>query len=534
MLLTPEQIISRFRSLSVRRVTWENHWQEVTDFTIPTKNQITQRGSPGEKRNPQLTETTGPQSAELLAGALQGMLTNPNSMWFKLSTGIQKVDDDDEARQWLQKNSLVLMNGMNNSNFQTEIHDFYLDLVTIGTATMFVEEDDKDIFRFSTKNISEIYISENNRGMIDEVYRRFKWDARNIVRQYGLKNVGKLVQKLFKEDQSKEVNMIQAIYPLKIDPSEKIPSILSRHEFVSQVLVEEDRHIVEQKGFREQPFVVSRWVKGSNEIYGRSPSTKTLAEMKMINEMDRTMLQGAQKTINPPLQMADDGVVLPLDTSPGGLNYVRAGVPDIKPIFDNTRIDLGFDYLAERRQRIRDGFFIDQLQLREGPQMTATEVLQRTEERMRLLGPMLARQRSEFLAPLIQREFAIARRRGLIDDPPQIIADLPGELQVHYSSVIARAQRINEAQNVLRAFEFLTPLAQAKPELLDNFDVDGVVKFVARTFELPPELLHNRKDVEETRNNRAAAQQKAEQQVSNQADAEVLDLVSGAAANVAG
>ena len=61
----------------------------------------------------------------------------------------------------------------------------------------------------------------------------------------------------------------------------------------------------------------------------------------------------------------------------------------------------------QRRGAIRDAFYVNQLMMQSGTQMTATEVLQRTEEKMRLLGPVLGRLQSELLQPLITRAFNI-------------------------------------------------------------------------------------------------------------------------------
>jgi hypothetical protein len=61
----------------------------------------------------------------------------------------------------------------------------------------------------------------------------------------------------------------------------------------------------------------------------------------------------------------------------------------------------------QRRNAIRDTFYVNQLMMQNGPQMTATEVVQRNEEKMRLLGPVLGRLQSELLRPLIDRTFAI-------------------------------------------------------------------------------------------------------------------------------
>ena len=141
-----------------------------------------------------------------------------------------------------------------------------------------------------------------------------------------------------------------------------------------------------------------------------------LPEVKTINVMTETMIMGAQKVIDPPVQLPDDGFILPIEVVPGGINYYRSGTSDrIEPLFNDTRIDFGFQALEDRRKRIREAYYVDQLQLQQGPQMTATEVLQRTEEKMRLLGPMLGRQQAELLRPLIDRVFEIMLRRGKID-----------------------------------------------------------------------------------------------------------------------
>ena len=81
----------------------------------------------------------------------------------------------------------------NRSNFQQEIFELYHDLITFGTAAMFIEEDDDDLLKFSTRHINEIFIAENEKGRIDTVFRRFKISARAAIRQFG--DVSKQYQK---------------------------------------------------------------------------------------------------------------------------------------------------------------------------------------------------------------------------------------------------------------------------------------------------------------------------------------------------
>jgi hypothetical protein len=73
----------------------------------------------------------------------------------------------------------------NRSNFQQEIFELYHDLITFGTAAMFIEEDEEDFIKFSTRHIDEVYIAENDKGRIDTIYRRFNLSARAVVQKFG-------------------------------------------------------------------------------------------------------------------------------------------------------------------------------------------------------------------------------------------------------------------------------------------------------------------------------------------------------------
>ena len=58
-------------------------------------------------------------------------------------------------------------------------------LITFGTAAMFIEEDNDDLLKFSTRHIDEVYIAENDKGRIDTIFRRFHMTARALVQKFG-------------------------------------------------------------------------------------------------------------------------------------------------------------------------------------------------------------------------------------------------------------------------------------------------------------------------------------------------------------
>lgn len=502
MARLPKELKSIADSLASIRGTWENHWQEITDLMLPNKNTITSTKWPGQKRNRDIFDNTAIVSGGLLSGFLHSTLTSPNRPWFELTTGEREIDERDDVGRWLQRTSRQILNTMNGSNFQTEVSELYSDLVYLGTG-VFTTEEDKDVtVRYRARFIKEVYIRENNLGKIDEVYRKFEWDARQIAQEFGEKVLTKDIKKALRDNDTRTFEILHAIYPRTgevITPFNKA--------FASTWMLYDDEKIVREDGFNEFPFAVPRWSKAPGEVYGRGPGVVALPDTKMINVMTQTVIKGAQKVVDPPMQAPSDGFLFPIMTRPGGLNFYTPGTNDrIEPILNDARIDFGFQAMDDRRNRIKEAFFVDQLQLGQGPQMTATEVLQRTEEKQRLLGPLLGRMQSEFLRPVIDKTFEIMARAGKFDEAPEIIQGR--NLDVNYSSMIARSQKVTEIQNILRYIEVLQPMAAVKPEILDIIDGDAYARETASLLGVSKRIFNDTGRVQEIRDARADAQER--------------------------
>lgn len=505
--LTPKKIKENLAKLKGERGNFEIQWQEITDLMAPRKNNVITKRSPGEKRNVQVLDNTPMVSSEMLAGALHGFLTNPYGDWFEYTTGDLKLDQQDDVRLWLQDSARRTNHVINASNFQTEVHELYQDLTTICTACMYLEEDKRDIVRFSTKFIGDFYINENNKGFVDEIYREWRWTADQIIAEFGKEKMPDVVMKSYEKGDGQTFLCMHAVYPsTKLDPD--------GNGFQSQYILADQEIEIKTAKYLSFPYMVPRWAKAAGEKYGRGPGFNALPEAKVLNKMNETMLIGAQKVVDPPIQMEDDGVILPIITRPGGINFRRPGSDPIRPVFNDTRMDFGYQAMEDRRKRIRDAFYVDQLKLQQGgPMMTATEVMQRTEEAMRLLGPMLGRMQIEFLRPLIDRVFDIMLRRGLFLPVPEVLKGKT--IEVRYSSFIAKAQRMNESQNIVRAFQALQPFLVLDPATADNFDGDGAARMVAYQFSLPAELMRRTDDVAKRREAKAQAAQAAAKQQQN-------------------
>ena len=274
--------------------------------------------------------------------------------------------------------------------------------------------------------------------------------------------------------------------------------------------------LISQGGFEALPYVVPRFLKATGEVMGRSPAMTALPDVKMLNLMSKTIIQAAQKQIDPPLLVPDDGFLLPIRTQPGGLNFFRSGSREtITPLNTGANIPIGLNMEEQRRTAIRQAFYVDQILTAGSPQMTATEVIQRQEERMRVIGPVLGRLMNEMLRPLIDRVFALMLRNDMLAPAPEILQGR--DIDIEYVSPLARAQKSSSLNNTMRALEILLPLAQSLP-VGDHIDPDGLVRHVTDSLGVPKATLRSQREVNETREARAQAEQEAMQRQRDQED----------------
>jgi hypothetical protein len=340
-----KQLDERYKTLQTQRSNWEKHWQELADYMLPRKADITKKRTQGDKRTELIYDGTAIHAVELLSSSLHGMLTSPVSPWFSMRYRDPALQRDDAANEWLELSLDQMYQAFNRSNFQQEIHELFYDLVVFGTAALFVDMD-KDGLRFNARHIAEICISENSQGEVDTVYRKFEITARAMAQRFGLENLPDIAKKDFEKDPYKKHKVVHAIYPRGESKGgvgkQKAVASLYYHADTLQQLGE--------GGFDSFPFMVPRFVKDSVSTYGRSPSMNALPDVKMLNKMSEVTIRAAQKQIDPPMMAPDDGFVLPVRTTPGAINFYRSGTRDrLEPLQIGANNPLGLAMENERR-----------------------------------------------------------------------------------------------------------------------------------------------------------------------------------------
>ena len=506
-------LLTRFSGLEEMRQPWVGSWQELTEYMLPRKNSFAASGSAmagrGRTGDERIFDSTPMHALELLASSLGGLLTNSSMPWFDISVKDRFLGDATDVRSFLQeaRERMVTVFNSEDTGFQTHVHELYLDVALLGTAVMYVEADAQTVVRFSARPLGEVFVAESVRGQVDTVYRRYEITARQAAQEWGAACSDETKRKA--EDRPEEkVEILHAVFP-RTDRDPRGLGVVN-FPFGSVYMEVKNSHILEESGYLEMPYMVPRWAKAAGEIYGRGPGQTALSDTRVLNAMARTALMAAEKMSDPPLMVPDDGFLGPVRSGPGGLSYYRAGSTDrIEPLPVNVDLRATEEMMTQRRESIRRIFLGDQLSP-EGPAVTATEAVIRQSEKMRMLGPVLGRLQTEFLSPLIKRVFRIMLRSGELPAFPQGLT--PDDLEVRYTSPVARAQKQYEAQGLAQTMEYLAPLVGGADALgiMDNFDTDRVARHVAELFNTPSDYLKAE--------DRVAAAREAKQQAASGAE----------------
>jgi len=508
-----KSLLTRFQGLEETRQPWVSSWQELTEYMLPRKNTFTSNGTSGLSRgqigDERIFDSTPMHALEQLASSLGGLLTNPAMPWFDIRTKSAEQGDDKAVRSFLEqaRERISALFNSEETGFQTNVHELYLDITLLGTAVMYVEADPQAVVRFSTRPLGEVFVAESARGVVDTVYRRFEMTARQAAREWGA-SCSDEVRKKAEDKPDEKVEILHAVFPRTNRDPFGIGAVNFPYGSIYMEIASE--HVLEDSGYLEMPYLVPRWAKAAGEIYGRGPGQTALSDTRVLNAMARTALMAAEKMSDPPLMVPDDGFLGPVRSGPGGLSYYRAGSSDrIEPL--PVRVDLAAteNMMQQRRDSIRRIFMGDQL-APEGPAVSATEAVIRQSEKMRVLGPVLGRLQTEFLSPLIKRVFNIMLRAGQLPPFPDGLS--PDDIEVRYTSPVSRAQKQYEAQSLPQVMQYLAPLVGSQDAfgIMDNFDTDRVARHVADLFGTPADYLKPQEDVVASREQKSKAQNGAQ------------------------
>lgn len=495
-----KEIRARFDGLVQLRKTVEDVWEVINHLVVPFRGDffrdITSEHAVTWRDNREIFDSTAVDAANTLAASIHGSLTSPAIRWFELAYRSEDLNNDRDAVAWLEAGAHKCFLALQDSNFNLEANETYLDLVSYGTSMIVEEIEEKNgAFQkliFQSVPVEEMWFEQDHAGQPHRTYRRHMWTALQIVTKFG-----ELVPQDIKDKaatpqgMTEKMAVIMCIYPRPDKKDANVSRLLAplQRPFGMKYILHKDAYMLgEEGGYYENPAFVPRWRKTSKSMWGHGPAMIALPDILTINQLVELILKATEKVVDPPTKVTERGLLSDLDLEPAGMTVVRT-MDSMEPYESGARFDVSQLQRTELQRQIRSTFFVDQLELKESPAMTATEVQTRYELMQRLLGPTLGRLQSDYLDPLVQRTFNILYRAGQLGEPPPIVLENSGELDIIYTGPLVRAQRADIAQGVTRWVASLAELGEVAPKVLDIPDWDAVAKELGSLEGVPAKLM---------------------------------------------
>ena len=478
-----QDLYKRFLKAKARRDSLESTWRECYAFSLPQREGVF---SETVSQTDTLFDGTAPDSVDQLAASMLSELTPAWNRWFDLSVGADLYGEEArQAAQTLENISNIMQGHFDRSSFVVELHQCFLDLVTVGTACLLFEEEKiggASAFKFTAVPLSELYVEEGRSGRLDVTFRNHTMTLEEIQNRFVQNKLPPaLIEKL--KDKDAKANVIEAV----------VPGDKGGYDY--QVFVCEgadDFTVLKEGHFTESPFITFRWLKAPGETYGRSPVMKALPDIKTANKVVELILKNASISVTGIWQADDDGVLNPANIKlvPGAIIPKAVGSKGLTALEAPGKFDVSQLVLEDLRKRINHALLADRLAEINTPSMTATEVLERSAEIARILGASFGRLQSELLTPLLKRAFCILRRRGDVMN-----FDLDGKIvDLQYKSPLAMSQARKDVSNVT---EWITQAAMLGADGQAAVNMFEAAKWLGHTLNVPASLIvENKPDTE--------------------------------------
>ena len=507
-----EALIKRFNKTRSERSVWEQHWEEIAARVFPSYwHSFTSRtqNTPGQKLTQEMFDATAPLALPKFAAAMESMLTPRSQIWHRMVPKESSLMRNREVRLYLDdlNDTLFQYRYAPTANYASQQHEIYMGLGAFGTSCMFTDANAQGGgLRYRAIHLGEVFFLENHQGVIDTVFRIYRWTVRQAEQKWGKDALPGQLQTALEKDPEQEFEFLHIVMPRQDVPQGGLgPKNMPFASYYCSIT----GHVqLSEGGFRVFPYQVSRYVIAPGEIYGRSPAMLALPTIKVLNEQEKTVLKQAHRTVDPVLLLHDDGIVDTFSLKPGALN--AGGVTaDGRPLVHALPVgDLSIvkEMMEQKRAVINDSFLVTLFQiLIDTPQMTATEVLERAREKGALLSPTMGRQQSEALGPQILRELDVLFAQGLLPPLPPALIEAGGEFDIEYDSPLSRAQKAERASGFMRTMEMGIQHATAtgSPEALDWLDIDAAIPDIADINATPVAWVRDKQAVMQIRAGRA-------------------------------
>jgi len=524
----PRDLLDRLKRLKDKRTNFDTLWDEVKHYVWPDGDDFLEKRSPGEKTTRRLYESSAANALDKFTSAMESFLVPSHIRWHGLRSIDDNLNERREVKEFFELLTRRLFQLRQNpaARFYGQFGENLRSLGAYGNGCIFLDEARSGLgFRYRHIPVGKVWIEDDYQGVVDTVFYEYKLTARQAQTKWPHDVPEYAAVALERGRPDDEFTYVHAVLPNdpdKVDPEavtpQGMPFMAYDIEVESQSFISRpigDDGVVEyESGFFEMPYIWSRFTLNPNETYGRGPAMLALPDILTLQEMEKTFMRSGHKVADPPLLAAHDGRLgrgrRKVRLNPGGINWGavdEAGRPKIVPLQTGARLDLTLEMEDRKRDAIEDAFFVKIFDVlaKDRVEMTATEVIERSREKGLLVAPVVRRQQSELLGPMIEREISILQRQGLLPEVPEALVESGGQFDIEYDTLATRMQQSDEVASYQRLLAVFGPQAELDPSLLQVLRAEDAMRAFGEDMGIRTNLFRSQDEMTQLREDQKAA-----------------------------
>ena len=514
---------AKVKQMESNRQDYLKRWKAIRDYQLPYIGQFDDTADATDyarRRDTNIYHSVAWQANQAFAAGVMSGLTPPSRQWFRLTWSGDDMKNHPEAGELLDKRMSVLQDVLLKSNFYNAIHSAYLELA-FGQAPMAIFQDSDTGVHFVPFTVGTYMMENGPDGIVDTFCTKFEMTARQLVDKYGADKIpAEIKAELDNGGMKTKYRVWWLVEPNRFHDRNK--EIMDKYhmKYLSLYWLEAGNtdEFLDIGGFEEWPIPVARYLVTGGETYGKGPGWFAEGDSKGLQKLEKDDIVAVELGIRPPMTGSASTFKQGINLAPGSYTIVGRDEP-VKPLF---QVGINLQHLQEKimdlQDRIKRAYSADlfmMLERLEDKNMTAQEVLQRKQEQLQQLGPVVQRLQFEFLRKIIERVYNILDRAGVLpqaEDPELAMIMSQEEVTIEYISPLAQAQKMAGLTNIEQAIAFTGQLAQFDQSVLDKVNWTKAVDDYFEMVGAPAGLKRTEDEFEAIQKQKAEAAAKQEQQ----------------------
>ncbi len=472
-----ENLVDIFTKLKEQRLNLETTWQDVNKYIKPQKNHFLQNQNYNAVKN--VYDSSAMLACDHLASFIWSLVNSNSLNWFKLNLKTKKPTK--EQNKWADHVSKLIIKSLASPElgFYHKSFELYNDLVSYGTAIFYLGSSTADkLMYLKTISLKDCYIMQSEFEEQIGIVRKILFSKQDYLRVFGKS-----------ADIKTQEDLISVLhFVVKADVVKDDKNLLLGKNWSSFYIKEDSRRVISHNGYSTCPYFVLRWGSSSHSLYGESPAILALPDIKMLNEIAKTMAIFTQRQANPPILVAKENSIKGAKIAPGslikgGLNSAT-GESLIKALYFNGKQEDILNFYEKKKQAVLDAFYNSTiLNTYNTKQMSATEVDLNKEQQLNILEPKIARIQSEFLYPFLKRKYQIMKNLGLI---PAINGSVPDvkEIEISFKGLWSKYQKLNDINNINSALKTLNLTKEVSEDAIKNIDWQAFTRSIVESYSI--------------------------------------------------